>query len=83
MADPITTAQPAEPIIEQITLSMYRQLDEAILERFEAVGRVRDDRSRPKNAGEGCCSCPLKRLGTVEDIGYAALFLASKEAWTS
>jgi hypothetical protein len=31
---------------------MYRQLDEAILERFEAVGRVRDDKSRPKNAGE-------------------------------
>jgi 3-oxoacyl-[acyl-carrier protein] reductase len=25
-------------------------------------------------------SIPLKRLGTVEDIGYAALFLASKEA---
>jgi len=25
-------------------------------------------------------SVPLKRLGTVEDIGYAALFLASKEA---
>ena len=25
-------------------------------------------------------SVPLKRLGTVEEIGYAALFLASKEA---
>jgi 3-oxoacyl-[acyl-carrier protein] reductase len=25
-------------------------------------------------------SIPLKRLGTVEDIGYAALFLASREA---
>ena len=25
-------------------------------------------------------SVPLKKLGTVEDIGYAALFLASKEA---
>jgi 3-oxoacyl-[acyl-carrier protein] reductase len=25
-------------------------------------------------------SIPLKRLGTVEDIGYAALYLASKEA---
>lgn len=25
-------------------------------------------------------SIPLRRLGTVEDIGYAALFLASKEA---
>jgi 3-oxoacyl-[acyl-carrier protein] reductase len=25
-------------------------------------------------------SIPLKRLGTAEDIGYAALFLASKEA---
>ncbi len=25
-------------------------------------------------------SIPLKRLGSVEDIGYAALFLASKEA---
>jgi NAD(P)-dependent dehydrogenase (short-subunit alcohol dehydrogenase family) len=25
-------------------------------------------------------SIPLKRLGTVEDIGYAALFFASKEA---
>ena len=25
-------------------------------------------------------SIPLKRLGTVEDIGYAVLFLASKEA---
>jgi len=25
-------------------------------------------------------SIPLKKLGTVEDIGYAALFLASKEA---
>ena len=31
---------------------MYRQLDEAILEWFEVVGRVRDDKSRPKNAGE-------------------------------
>jgi hypothetical protein len=29
-ADPITTTQPAESIIQQITLSMYRQLDEAI-----------------------------------------------------
>ena len=25
-------------------------------------------------------SIPLKRLGTVEDIGYAALYFASKEA---
>ena len=25
-------------------------------------------------------SIPLKRLGSVEDVGYAALFLASKEA---
>jgi 3-oxoacyl-[acyl-carrier protein] reductase len=25
-------------------------------------------------------SVPLKRLGTVEDVGYAALFLASQEA---
>jgi NAD(P)-dependent dehydrogenase (short-subunit alcohol dehydrogenase family) len=25
-------------------------------------------------------SIPLKRLGTVEDIGYAALFLVSREA---
>ena len=25
-------------------------------------------------------SIPLKRLGSVEDIGYAALFFASKEA---
>ena len=25
-------------------------------------------------------SIPLKKLGTVEDIGYAALFLSSKEA---
>ena len=25
-------------------------------------------------------SIPLSRLGTVEDVGYAALFLASKEA---
>lgn len=25
-------------------------------------------------------SVPLRRLGTVEDVGYAALFLASKEA---
>ncbi|MDO9383865.1 MAG: 3-oxoacyl-ACP reductase FabG [Hyphomicrobiaceae bacterium] len=35
--------------------------------------------------GEDYCksmaaSVPLKKLGTVEDIGYAALFLASKEA---
>lgn len=35
-----------------ITLSMYRQLDEAILERFQPVGRVRDDKRRPKNAPE-------------------------------
>ena len=52
-ADPITTTQPAESIIQQITLSMYRQLDETILERFETVGRLRDDKSGPKNAGEG------------------------------
>ena len=32
---------------------MYRQLDEAILERFEAVGRVRDDKSRPRTPGSG------------------------------
>jgi 3-oxoacyl-[acyl-carrier protein] reductase len=25
-------------------------------------------------------SVPLKRLGTVEDVGYAAMFLASQEA---
>jgi len=25
-------------------------------------------------------SIPLKRLGTVEDIGYAALYFASREA---
>ena len=25
-------------------------------------------------------SIPLKKLGIVEDVGYAALFLASKEA---
>ena len=25
-------------------------------------------------------SIPMKKLGTVEDVGYAALFLASKEA---
>jgi 3-oxoacyl-[acyl-carrier protein] reductase len=25
-------------------------------------------------------SIPLKKLGTVEDVGYAALFLASQEA---
>ena len=27
-------------------------------------------------------SIPLKRLGTVEDIGHAALYFASKEAAT-
>jgi hypothetical protein len=34
----------------QITRSMYRQLDEAAFERFEAFGRVRDNNKRnPKN----------------------------------
>ena len=33
-----------------------------------------------RNTTTMAASIPLKRLGTVEDIGYAALFLASKEA---
>jgi hypothetical protein len=36
-----------------ITLSMYRQLDEASPERFEPGGRVTDDKGIPKNAKEG------------------------------
>jgi len=34
----------------------------------------------PEYAQSMANSIPLKKLGTVEDIGYAALFLASKEA---
>lgn len=34
----------------------------------------------PDNARSMAASVPLKRLGTVEDVGYAALFLASQEA---
>jgi hypothetical protein len=37
----------------QITRSMYRQLDEATLERFEPFGRVKDNKRKTK---EGCCS---------------------------
>jgi hypothetical protein len=33
----------------QITLSMYRQLDEATVERFQPFGRVRDNKRNPKN----------------------------------
>ncbi|AZO16931.1 3-oxoacyl-ACP reductase FabG [Mesorhizobium sp. M2A.F.Ca.ET.043.05.1.1] len=41
--------------------------------------------TRPSRLGEDyqktmAASIPLKRLGTVEDIGYAALYFASKEA---
>ena len=32
------------------------------------------------SASETLASIPLRRLGTVDDIGYAALFLASDEA---
>jgi 3-oxoacyl-[acyl-carrier protein] reductase len=34
----------------------------------------------PEYQASMAASVPLKKLGTVEDIGYAALFLASKEA---
>lgn len=34
----------------------------------------------PEYQNSMAASIPLKKLGTVEDIGYAALFLASKEA---
>ena len=34
----------------------------------------------PEYQNAMAASVPLKKLGTVEDIGYAALFLASKEA---
>ncbi|MDX2306688.1 MAG: 3-oxoacyl-ACP reductase FabG [Hyphomicrobium sp.] len=34
----------------------------------------------PEYQNSMAASVPLKKLGTVEDIGYAALFLASKEA---
>ena len=34
----------------------------------------------PEYERAAAASIPLKRLGTVEDVGYAALFLASKEA---
>ena len=34
----------------------------------------------PEYERSAVASIPLKRLGTAEDIGYAALFLASKEA---
>lgn len=34
----------------------------------------------PEYQAAMAASVPLKKLGTVEDIGYAALFLASKEA---
>ncbi len=34
----------------------------------------------PENERSMVASIPMKKLGTVEDIGYAALFLASKEA---
>jgi hypothetical protein len=37
----------------QITRSMYRQLDEAALERFEPFGRVSDNERTP---GRECCS---------------------------
>jgi acyl-CoA hydrolase len=32
----------------QITRSIYRQLDEATFERFEPLGRVKDDKRKPK-----------------------------------
>jgi hypothetical protein len=32
----------------QVTRSMYRQLDEASVERFEPFGRMRDDKRNPK-----------------------------------
>lgn len=34
----------------------------------------------PDNVRSMAASVPLKRLGSVEDVGYAALFLASREA---
>jgi hypothetical protein len=70
--DPITTARPAESIIQQITPAMYRQLDEAILERFEAVGRVRDDKSRPKNAREGLLQLIGRDTATGAPVRYDA-----------
>src|SRR5829696_3967339 len=47
-------------------------LSEIITEGLESLG--------PEYHKTMAASVPLKRLGTAEDIGYAALFLASKEA---
>jgi hypothetical protein len=61
-----------------ITLSMYRQLDEAILERFQAVGRVRDDESRPKNAGKGL----LQLIGRDTETGALVRYNAQPPNWS-
>ena len=57
--------------------------DRAGLERDHgqrrAPGRHRD-RDGPNYSNEMVASIPLRKLGTVEDIGNAALFLATDEA---
>jgi hypothetical protein len=61
-----------------ITLSMYRQLDEALLERFEPVGRVRDERGIPKNAKEGL----LQLIGRDTETGALVRYNAEPPNWS-
>jgi hypothetical protein len=61
-----------------ITLSMYRQLDEATPERFEPVGRVRDAKSIPKNAKEGL----LQLIGHDTKTGAPVRYNAQPPDWS-
>ena len=45
----------------QITLSMYRQLDEATFERFEPFGRVRDNERTTHQEGSAAAGGPRHR----------------------
>jgi len=59
----------------QITRSMYRQLDEATLERFEPFGRVKDNKRKPK---EGV----LQLVGRDSKTAALVRYIAQPSNWS-
>ena len=59
----------------QITRSMYRQLDEATFERFDPLGRVKDDKCKPK---EGV----LQLVGRDTQTGALVRYNAQPPDWS-
>jgi hypothetical protein len=60
----------------QITRSMYRQLDEATLDRFEPFGRVKDNKRKTK---EGV----LQLVGRDSKTAALVRYIAQPSNWSS